>query len=57
MCQHYSFESMENLSEQRDRTNKTDSNEFRATDPIHVWLREIRQRTRLVIRESLVTIR
>ena len=50
---------MENFSEHRDRPNETDSNELRATDPIHVWLREIRQRweLRLVIRESLVTIR
>jgi hypothetical protein len=35
---------MENLSEHRDRANKTDSNELRTTDPIHVWLREICQR-------------
>src|SRR4029077_20043282 len=46
-CQQYSFESMENLSEHRDRANKTDSNELRPTHPIHVWLREIRQRWKL----------
>jgi len=38
---------MENLSEHRDRANKTDSNELRTTHPIHVWLREIRQRWEL----------
>jgi hypothetical protein len=48
---------MENLSEYRDGANRMDSNELRTTHPIHVWLREICQRTRLVIRESPVTIR
>ena len=43
-CQHYLFESMENLSEHRDRANKMDSNELGTTHPIHVWLREICQR-------------
>jgi hypothetical protein len=38
---------MENLSKRRDRANKTDSNELRTTDPIHVWLREICQRWEL----------
>ena len=43
-CQHYSFESMENFSEHRDRANKMDSNELRTTLSIHVWVREICQR-------------
>ena len=38
---------MENLSEHRDRANKTDSNELRTTHSIHVWLREICQRWEL----------
>ena len=41
-CQQYSFESMENFWEHRDRANKMDSNELRTTLSIHVWLREIR---------------
>src|SRR5260370_12890148 len=40
-CQHYSFESMENFSEHRDRANKMDSHEVMTT---HVCLREICQR-------------
>ncbi len=53
-CQQYSFKSMENLSEHRDRANKMDSNDLRTTLSIDAWLREICQRwgTRLVIRES-----
>ena len=57
-CQHYSFESMENLSEHRDRANKTDNNELRTTLPFMcVCVKYASAENSPVIRESLAIIR